>query len=64
LNFISRPRKTTADYIRIGVNFVIGTALCSIAGIVNTEKGFEFAQSAWILPTVALCFVFGALSLP
>lgn len=45
--------------MRIGVDFVVGIALCSIASIVNTEGGFEFAQSAWILPTVALCFVFG-----
>jgi hypothetical protein len=59
LNFISRSRKTTGDYMRIGINFVVGVGLCSIASIVRTEGGFEFAQSAWILPTVALCFVFG-----
>lgn len=58
LNFISRPRKTAGDYMRIGVDFVVGISLCSIASIVHTEGGFEFAQSAWILPTVALCFVF------
>lgn len=45
--------------MRIGVDFVIGAALCAIASIVNTDGGFEFAQSAWILPTVALCFMFG-----
>jgi hypothetical protein len=59
LNFISRPQKTSGDYIRIGVNFVLGIGLCSIVGVLDLDGGFEFAQSAWILPTISLCFVFG-----
>lgn len=58
LKYVS-TRKTKGDYICIGINVVVGVMLCSIAGIVNTESGFKFAQSAFILPTVALSFVFG-----
>jgi len=33
--------------------------MCGLAGIVNTEAGFDFAQSAWLLPSVALAFGVG-----
>ncbi|PBP26014.1 hypothetical protein BUE80_DR003085 [Diplocarpon rosae] len=57
LNFLSRPKPTRGDYGRIFVNFVLGAGLASLASIVNTTEGFEYAQSPWILPTVALAFV-------
>lgn len=59
LNFLSRPKPTRGDYGRMAINFVVGIALASLASIVNTEQGFKFAQSAWILPTVALAFILG-----
>ena len=59
LNFISRQRPTRGDYSRMVINLVVGIALASLASIVDTEQGLEFAQSAWILPTVALAFVLG-----
>lgn len=61
LNAIIRPKKTWGDKIRITINWAIGIALASLASIVNTEGGFKFAQSAWVLPTVALSFVLGEL---
>ncbi|OWP04586.1 hypothetical protein B2J93_4865 [Marssonina coronariae] len=57
LNFLSRPKPTRGDYGRIAINFILGIGLASLASIVNTTQGFEYAQSAWILPTVALAFV-------
>jgi hypothetical protein len=62
LNAIVRSKKTWADKIRIAINWIIGIALASLAPIVNTEDGFIFAQSAWVLPTVALSFVLGEFS--
>jgi len=46
----------------MGFNFVVGVALCAVAGIVQTPEGFRFAQSAWILPAVALTFVLGEIN--
>ncbi|KAJ5052123.1 uncharacterized protein L3040_001882 [Drepanopeziza brunnea f. sp. 'multigermtubi'] len=57
LNFLSRTKPTRFDYARIAANFVIGAALVSITGFVNTSEGFRFAQSAFILPTVGFAFV-------
>ncbi|KAI9054768.1 hypothetical protein LZ554_001917 [Drepanopeziza brunnea f. sp. 'monogermtubi'] len=57
LNLLSRTKPTRFDYVRIALTFVIGAALVSITGFVNTEEGFRFAQSAFILPTVGLAFV-------
>lgn len=61
LNAIIRPKKTWGDKVRITINWAIGIALASLASIVNTDSGFRFAQSAWVLPTVGLSFVLGEL---
>jgi len=50
---------TKGDRARIVIYFIFGTLLASLAATVNTDAGFAFAQSAWVLPTVALTFVFG-----
>ncbi|PVH70065.1 hypothetical protein DL98DRAFT_554181 [Cadophora sp. DSE1049] len=55
--FVATGKSTRGDYSRMTMNFVVGIALASLASIVGTEQGLEFAQSAWILPTVALAFV-------
>ncbi|XMA16151.1 hypothetical protein WAI453_008942 [Rhynchosporium graminicola] len=57
LNFLSRPKPTRGDYSRMLINLLVGVTLAFIATIVNTTEGFKFAQSPWILPTVALAFV-------
>jgi phage tail protein X len=59
LNVTSRPKTTKGDRIRIVVYFILGIVLALISATVNTNAGFAFAQSAWVLPTVALTFVFG-----
>jgi hypothetical protein len=59
LNAFSRSNKARGDFFRIGINFLIGIGLCSVASMVKTEDGFKFAQSALILPSVALAFVLG-----
>ncbi|APA11344.1 hypothetical protein sscle_07g061140 [Sclerotinia sclerotiorum 1980 UF-70] len=58
LNVLSRPKMTRADKIRIAVNFVLSITLAGLAGISNTNSGFAFAQSAWVLPTVAGTYFF------
>ncbi|KAH8663550.1 bacterial low temperature requirement A protein-domain-containing protein [Tricladium varicosporioides] len=58
LNTISRPKTTRGDRIRICVYFVFGVLLASVASLVTTDTGFGSAQSAIVLPTVALVFVF------
>jgi 4-hydroxybenzoate polyprenyltransferase len=50
---------TKGDRIRIVVHFILGMVLALLAATVNTNAGFAFAQSAWVLPTVALTFIFG-----
>ena len=60
LNAIIRPMRTWGEKARIAVNCAIGVALASLAAVVNTNAGFNFAQSAWVLPTVALSYVLGA----
>lgn len=64
LNFINRPNPTKGDRTRMTVNAIVGVTLSSLAAIVNTEAGLEFAQSAWVLPVVAFTFVFGELLRP
>lgn len=59
LNLISRPKLKRGDSVRISLYFILGIVLASLAATVNTNVGFAFAQSAWVLPTVALTFVFG-----
>ncbi|CAD6443795.1 2a9b570c-7041-41a4-adcf-290909a1c915 [Sclerotinia trifoliorum] len=58
LNILSRPKMTRADKIRIAVNFVLSITLAGLAGISNTNSGFAFAQSAWVLPIVAGTYFF------
>ncbi|KAA8568908.1 hypothetical protein EYC84_007885 [Monilinia fructicola] len=58
LNALSRPTMTRADRIRIAINFVLSFTLVSLAGISKTEGGFYFAQSAWVLPSVAGTYAF------
>ncbi|KAH6681676.1 bacterial low temperature requirement A protein-domain-containing protein [Halenospora varia] len=58
LNTISRPKTTKGDRIRIFIYFIFGVLLASLASLVTTDGGFGFAQSAMVLPTVALVFVF------
>lgn len=62
LSAIIRPQKRRADQALIALNLVLGLGLASLASIVNTQSGFNFAQSAWVIPTVALTFVFGKCS--
>ncbi|KAL2061563.1 hypothetical protein VTL71DRAFT_6940 [Oculimacula yallundae] len=62
LNFLSRPRPNRGDYIRMLINLIVGITLAAIASMVNTDQGFAFAQSALILPTVALAFVLVMMS--
>ncbi|RDW90955.1 hypothetical protein BP5796_02120 [Coleophoma crateriformis] len=57
LNFISLQQKTRGDRLRIVINGVVGIILASLASLANTNTGFEFAQSAWVLPTGAITFV-------
>ncbi|TVY85434.1 hypothetical protein LSUE1_G000472 [Lachnellula suecica] len=59
LNVASKPKMTKGDRIRIFVYFVLGIALASLAAVINTNIGWNFAQSAWVLPSVALIYVFG-----
>ncbi|ESZ94266.1 hypothetical protein SBOR_5334 [Sclerotinia borealis F-4128] len=58
LHFLSRPTMTRADKIRLAINIVLSAILACLAGISYTQAGFEFAQSAWVLPVVA-GFIFG-----
>ncbi|KAB8296737.1 hypothetical protein EYC80_002157 [Monilinia laxa] len=58
LNTLSRPTMTRADKVRIAINFVLSFTLASLAGISKTETGFYFAQSAWVLPSVAGTYAF------
>jgi hypothetical protein len=62
LNAINRPNKTLGGKIRVGIVSIIGVGLASVAAVVNTNAGFAFAQSPWVLPTVALTFVVGMIS--
>ncbi|KAF4625473.1 hypothetical protein G7Y89_g12696 [Cudoniella acicularis] len=58
LNTISRPKMTKGDRVRIFFYFILGILLSSLAALVSSDSGFSFAQSAMVLPTVALVFVF------
>lgn len=57
LNFLSKPKRSYPENIRIIVNFLLGAALCGVGGAVNTEFAHKFATSSWVLPMVA--FVLG-----
>lgn len=59
LNVISRAKMSKGDYVRVSIFFFIGILLSALALTVGNTTGFEFAQSAWVLPTVAIAFVFG-----
>lgn len=61
LHVISRWLKTKGDYGRVLINLAVGIGLISLAGVANTPDGILFAQSPWILPSVALSFFLGKL---
>ncbi|CAG8983789.1 hypothetical protein HYALB_00006754 [Hymenoscyphus albidus] len=58
LNVISRAHMTKGDYFRVTVYFSTGILLSGVASTVTNTKGFEFAQSPWVLPTVAIALGF------
>jgi len=63
LNLIIRPNKTRGDRVRVLIILVMGIVLASLAALVRSDAGFIFAESPWVLPTVALTFVVGMLHL-
>ena len=61
LNYINLPKKARRDRSRILVNSFVGVVLCLLATIVNTNSGFNFARSTWVLPTVAFTLFSGSV---
>ncbi|KAL3420975.1 hypothetical protein PVAG01_07420 [Phlyctema vagabunda] len=62
LNTISHPNSSRRERARLVTNAILGLGLCLVAATARSEAGLSFAQSAWVLPTVALTFVSGAPS--
>lgn len=65
LNFLTLPRssfrkaglKHPGVWGRIGVFFVVGSAMAGLAGLINLDAGYNLSISPWLLPIVALGLV-------
>lgn len=62
--WLSKPRKTTADRIKLSANFLVGVALCLLVAMdpSTVDGGMDFPNfifSPWILPTVMMSLGIG-----
>lgn len=64
LRILANVPKTTMDYLRTAFIFLVGIGTTVVASMVNTPQGFEYAQSALILPSVAGLYLMGKTALP
>jgi len=50
----SSGKLSKGNIFRLTFNTLVGVLLCVMAAMVNTTAGANYAQSSWILPTVAI----------